>query len=70
MLPDSAASTHVHTKRYRGTFSGVTAGSICHGTDNGQPRVTITAEKDCLSTRMSRIYQILRLRFSNDRPTY
>lgn len=55
VLPDSAASTHVHSKRYRGTFSRVTAGSVCRGTDDGQPRVTVTTEKNRLSDKMSRI---------------
>lgn len=55
MLPDSAASTHVHSKRYRGTISGVTAGSVCRRTDDSQPRVTVTTEKNRLPDKMSRM---------------
>lgn len=55
MLPDSAASAHIHSKSYRGTISRVTAGSVCRGTDDSQPRVTVTTEKNRLSDEMSRM---------------
>ena len=35
--------------------SRVTAGSVCRGTDDSQPRVTVTTEKNRLSGEMSRM---------------